>query len=297
MSFLLGTHRCGGAVYVMEKFDATRAIEALMEYQISHSQWVPTMFSRMLALDSEWRARLNASSHLFAIHGAAPCPVEVKRAMMEWWGPIVWEYYAGTEGPGSTVISPHDWLVKPGSVGRASAGRIHILSENGVELAPGEIGGVFFESPSAGTFEYYGDAAKTKGVRSAEGYSTMGDVGYLDDDGYLYLTDRKAFTIISGGVNIYPQESENVLVRHAQVRDVVVFGVPDSDLGEVPHAVVELEPGVEASDQLAEELLTYCREHLSSLKCPRTVSFVASLQRAETGKVSKALVRDQYLSR
>ena len=297
MSFLLGTHRCGGTVYVMEKFDARRAVEALATYKISHSQWVPTMFSRMLALDGEWRESLDMSSHGFAIHGAAPCPVPLKHAMLEWWGPIVWEYYAGTEGPGSTVISPHEWLAKPGSVGRAGTGTVHILSDNGTDLPAGEIGSVYFESPTAGTFEYFGDANKTASVRSRQGFSTMGDVGYLDDDGYLFLTDRKAFTIISGGVNIYPQEAENVLQRHPAVHDVVVFGVPDDDLGEVPHAVVELVDGVAPSDELADELLAYCRDNLSTLKCPRTASFVDSLERAETGKVSKALVRDQFLSR
>ena len=296
MSFLLGTHRCGGAVYVMEKFDAARAVEALVEYEISHSQWVPTMFSRMLALDSEWRAAHATTAHQFAIHGAAPCPIEVKRAMIEWWGPIVWEYYAGTEGPGSTVISSQEWLARPGSVGRAGTGTLHILSESGEELPVGEIGGVYFESPSASTFEYFGDAKKTDSVRSPDGYSTMGDVGYLDSEGYLYLTDRKAFTIISGGVNVYPQEAENVLLSHTSVHDVVVFGVPDSDLGEVPHAVVELVSGITPSDELADELVRFCREHLSTMKCPRTVSFVDSLERAETGKVAKALVRDQFLS-
>ena len=296
MSFLLGTHRCGGTVYVMEKFDATAACLALEKYEITHSQWVPTMLSRMTQLDEAFRRQLRLDAHRFAIHGAAPCPVPLKRAVLDWWGPILWEYYAGTEGPGSTVISPTEWLEHPGSVGRASAGTLHIVGEDGEELPAGEVGTVYFESVAATTFRYHGDDDKTASVRTSNGWSTMGDIGYLDTDGYLYLTDRKAFTIISGGVNVYPQEAENVLVGHPDIRDVAVFGIPDRDLGEVAHAVVQLRDGVEASREVANEILTFCRRHLSSMKCPRTLSFVGSLHRAETGKLSKAQLREDYLA-
>ena len=296
MSFLLGTHRCGGTVYVMEKFDAAAACRALHDYAITHSQWVPTMLSRMLALDSSFRHSLNLDAHQFAIHGAAPCPIPLKRELLAWWGPIVWEYYAGTEGPGSTVISAQEWLERPGSVGRAGAGTLHILDENGRELPAGEIGSVYFESAAATSFRYFGDDTKTDAVRTSDGWSTMGDIGYLDSDGYLYLTDRKAFTIIAGGVNIYPQEIENVLGAHSYVADVAVFGVPDGDLGEVPHAVVQLHAGVSPTHDVREELIAYCRQHLASIKCPRSMSFRDTLGRAETGKFSKAQIRDEYIA-
>ena len=296
MSFLLGTHRCGGTVYVMEKFDATAACLALEKYGITHSQWVPTMLSRMIQLDEEFRTSLQLDAHRFAIHGAAPCPVPLKRAILDWWGPIVWEYYAGTEGPGSTVISPQEWLAHPGSVGRASAGTLHIVGEDGSELPAGEVGSVYFESAAATTFRYHGDDDKTASVRTADGWSTMGDIGYLDSDGYLYLTDRRAFTIITGGVNVYPQEAENVLIGHPNVRDVAIFGVPHSDLGEVAHAVIELHEGVDVTNETAHELIEYCQGHLSAIKCPRSISFVASLHRAETGKLSKAQLRADYLA-
>ena len=296
MSFLLGTHRCGGTVYVMEKFDATAACHALENYEITHSQWVPTMLSRMVQLDDSFRSHLRLEAHRFAIHGAAPCPVPLKRAVLDWWGPILWEYYAGTEGPGSTVIGPTEWLAHPGSVGRASAGTLHIVGEDGEELPTGEVGTVYFESVAATTFRYHGDDDKTESVRTSRGWSTMGDIGYLDDDGYLYLTDRKAFTIITGGVNVYPQEAENVLVGHPDIRDVAVFGIPDSDLGEVAHAVVQLRDGVEASLERSNEILAFCQSHLSRIKCPRTLSFVPSLNRAETGKLSKAQLREDYLA-
>ena len=296
MSFLLGTHRCGGTVYVMERFDATAACVALESYAITHSQWVPTMLSRMMQLDESFRASLNLASHRFAIHGAAPCPVPLKKSVLQWWGPILWEYYAGTEGPGSTVISPEEWLAHPGSVGRASAGTLHIVGDHGEELPAGEVGSVYFESAAATTFRYHGDDEKTASVRTKDGWSTMGDIGYLDDEGYLYLTDRKAFTIITGGVNVYPQEAENVLLTHPDIRDVAVFGIPHSDLGEVAHAVVELRDGLSPSEEMAETILAYCHGALSSIKCPRSVSFVTSLQRAATGKMSKAQLRADYIA-
>lgn len=297
LSFAFGVHRVGGALYMMERFDAEAALAAIETYGITHSQWVPTMFSRMLKLPDDVRSRYDLSSHRHAIHGAAPCPVPLKRQMLDWWGPIVWEYYAGTEGPGSTLVSGTEWLAKPGTVGRAAAGALHIVGDDGTELPVGESGAIYFESPTATLFEYHGDAKKTAASRNEQGWSTMGDIGYLDEGGYLFLTDRKAFTIISGGVNVYPQEAENVLSMHPAVADVAVFGVPDDDLGEVPKAVVQLATGTAPSDELAAELLAYCRSHLASIKCPRTVDFDDDLPRLPTGKLYKSALRDRYLKR
>ena len=294
LSFLLGTHRLGGTVYVMERFDAEAALAAIDRYRITHSQWVPTMFNRMLRLPADVRDRYDLSSHECAVHGAAPCPIPLKRRMIDWWGPIIWEYYAGTEGPGSTVVSSDEWLRKPGTVGRLSTATVHILDDDGNEVPPGEAGTIYFESETAASFTYHGDPAKTSASRTAQGWATMGDIGYLDEDGYLFLTDRQAFTIISGGVNVYPQEAENVLSGHPAVADVAVFGVPDDDLGEVPMAVVQPVAGVDPTPQLATELLAYCRDHLATIKCPRTVEFEAELPRLPTGKLSKAALRDRY---
>lgn len=296
LTFVMGVHRLGGTVFVMDRFDAEAALRAIDEHGITHSQWVPTMFSRMLSLPEDVRASFDLSSHKYAVHGAAPCPVPLKQAMIDWWGPIIWEYYAGTEGPGSTTVSSEEWLRKPGTVGRPAGAVIHILDDDGNELPRGEAGTIFFESPTAAGFVYHGDEAKTASTRSAHGWATMGDIGYLDDDGYLFLTDRKAFMIISGGVNVYPQEAENVLAMHPAVEDVAVFGVPDNDMGEVPHAVVQTSPGVIANEELAGELIAYCREHLATIKCPRSVSFRAELPRLPTGKLYKQQVRTEYLS-
>jgi long-chain acyl-CoA synthetase len=294
LSFALGVHMVGGTLYMMERFDPEAALRAIDTYGITHSQWVPTMFSRMLKLPDQVRSSFDLSTHEAAVHGAAPCPVPLKRQMIEWWGPIVWEYYAGTEGPGSTLTDSEEWLRKPGTVGKATAGTIHILGEDGSELPAGQAGAIYFESPTATGFRYHGDDAKTAASRTSQGWSTMGDIGYLDEDGYLFLTDRKAFTIISGGVNVYPQEAENVLSLHPSVADAAVFGVPHEDLGEVPMAVVQLAAGVTPSNELAEELLTYCRSHLASIKCPQRLEFEAELPRLPTGKLYKQVLRDRF---
>jgi fatty-acyl-CoA synthase len=295
MSFLLATHRLGGTVYVMERFEATAALRALEEFSITHSQWVPTMMSRMVALPAHVRESFDLSNHQYAIHGASPCPVPLKRKMIDWWGPIIWEYYAGTEGPGSTLISTPEWLDHPGSVGRATSGQLHILDDDGAEQPPGISGTVYFESASSANYQYFGDEEKTASARTNEGWSTMGDIGHLDEDGFLYLTDRKAFTIISGGVNVYPQEAENVLAGHPDVNDVAVFGIPDDDLGEVVHAVVQLAPGVTADLATTQALIAFCREHLASIKCPRDISIIDEMPRLATGKLSKSQLRDDFL--
>jgi len=296
LTFALGVHRLGGTVYVMEKFDAESALWAIEHYGITHSQWVPTMFARMMALPAEKRESFDLSSHEYAVHGAAPCPIELKRQMIEWWGPIIYEYYAGTEGPGQTSSSSHEWLERPGTVGRCSNGVLHILNDDGRELAPGEIGTVYFESAGAATFEYHGDAEKTAAVRTAQGWATMGDIGYVDDEGYLFLTDRKSFMVISGGVNVYPQEAENVLAMHPAVADAAVFGIPDPDMGEIVVAVVQTEEGTVASDALAQEFIDYCKEHLATIKCPRRVAFRDVLPRLATGKLYKKQLRDDFLA-
>ena len=253
------------------------------------------MFVRMMKLTPEARARHDLSSHKVAIHAAAPCPVEVKRQMIEWWGPILYEYYAGTEGSGSTFITSEDWLEHPGSVGRAALGVLHICDENGEELPVGETGLVYFER-DAPTFEYHNDPAKTADARHPKhpNWNALGDVGYLDADGYLYLTDRKSFMIISGGVNIYPQAIEDLLVTHPKVADVAVFGIPHPEMGEAVKAVIEPAPGHAPTDDLAEELLAYAKARLASYMAPRSIDFIAEMPRLPTGKLYKRVLRDAY---
>jgi len=279
------TARLGGTSIVMDRFDAETALALIERYAVSHSQWVPTMFVRLLRLPEAVRRRYDLGSHRYAIHAAAPCPIPIKEAMLEWWGPIVYEYYSGTEGNGQTAISPAEWLSHRGSVGRAILGRIHILDADGREVAAGETGTVYFEGGPA--FEYYKDPEKTRRSRTPEGWSTLGDIGHVDEDGYLYLTDRAAHMIITGGVNVYPQEVENVLVSHPDVADAAVFGVPDDEFGERVHAAVELSPGTQASDTLAASLIAWCRAHLAHLKCPRAIEFHDKLPRHDTGKLYK----------
>ncbi|MFP6629562.1 MAG: AMP-binding protein [Myxococcota bacterium] len=292
LAFSSGTLCLGGTVVCMEKFDADLALSLIDRYEVTHSQWVPTMFSRMLKLPEEARQRDDLSSHRVAIHAAAPCPVPVKRAMIEWWGPILLEYYAGTEGNGSTFIDSEEWLKKPGSVGRARGTKLHIVDENGADLPPGEEGTVCFSG--GGEFEYHNAPEKTAESRLGEGRTTLGDVGYLDEDGYLFLTDRKAYMIISGGVNIYPREIEDHLVTHPKVADVAVFGVPNDDFGEEVKAVVQLMPGLEPGDALTRELLAFCSEELARFKVPRSIDYQEELPRLPTGKLYKRLLRDRY---
>ena len=295
LAFTAGVQALGGTVVVMEKFDPVDCLAAIEHHQVTAAQFVPTMFVRMLKLDPEVRARYDLSSLRTAIHAAAPCPVEVKRQMIEWWGPILIEYYAGTEGNGSTIITSEQWLAHPGSVGRPAVGAIHICDESGAELPTGEAGTVYFEQARM-PFEYHGDPEKTRNAQHPEhpNWSTLGDVGYLDDEGYLYLTDRKAFMIISGGVNIYPQEIEDALVLHPSVADVAVFGVPDEDMGETVQAVVEPAAGVEPSPALAQELTEYLRQRIAHYKVPRRVDFIDEMPRLPTGKLYKRVLRERY---
>jgi fatty-acyl-CoA synthase len=284
-------HRLGATVVVMEKFDPRRCLELIQRYRVTHAQFVPTMFVRMLRLPVAERERYDVSSLRAVIHAAAPCPIAVKRQMLDWWGPIIHEYYAGTEDIGATAISPEEWLAHPGSVGRPLV-ECHIVGESGEELPPGQPGVIYFAGGRP--FDYHNDAAKTASIRNDKGWRTLGDVGYLDEDGYLYLTDRQAHMIISGGVNIYPQEAENVLAGHPAVADVAVIGVPDQEMGEAVKAVVQAADPAAAAPELERDLLSHCRSELASYKCPRTIDFVADLPRDENGKLYKRLLRERY---
>jgi long-chain acyl-CoA synthetase len=288
----MGAHRLGATTVIMERFDAARALELIGQYSVTHSQWVPTMFVRMLKLDAHKRERANLSSHRAAIHAAAPCPVDVKRQMIDWWGPIISEYYSATEGVGMTFIDSAEWLAHPGSVGRPVVGEAHILDELGVECATGETGTVWFRGGYE--FDYHNDPEKTAAAHRAGGLATVGDIGYVDAAGYVYLTDRSVNLVISGGANIYPQEAENVLTMHPKVLDVAVLGVPNADLGEEVKAVVQPIEWDDAGPELAAELLAFVREHLASYKCPRSVDFSRSLPRLDNGKLYKTALREQY---
>ncbi|MBN7796264.1 acyl-CoA synthetase [Parahaliea mediterranea] len=283
----------GGTTVVMEKFEPERALALIEEHRATHSQWVPIMFIRMLKLPEEVRARYDVSSMQFAIHAAAPCPVEVKEKMIEWWGEVIVEYYAASEGIGITIIDSANWLTHKGSVGPALVGEVHILDDEGNELPPGEIGTVYFSGEQA-KFEYHGEPEKTAGAYNDRGWATTGDVGYLDRDGYLYLTDRKNFMIISGGVNIYPQEVENLLITHDKVADVAVFGVPNEEFGEEVKAVVQPMNWVDATDEVAIELLEWLRERISHIKVPRSLDFHRELPRMDNGKMYKKRLVEQY---
>jgi long-chain acyl-CoA synthetase len=285
--------RNGATSIIMERFDPEQYLALVQRYRVTHSQLVPTMFSRMLKLPDAVRTAYDVTSLEFAVHAAAPCPEQVKHAMLQWWGPIIHEYYGATEGLGFTACTPEEWLAHPGTVGRVLLGELHILDEEGTQCPVGTAGTVWFKT--ATPFEYYNDAAKTREARSADGsMSTVGDVGYVDADGFLYLTDRKTYMIISGGVNIYPQECENLLITHPKVADAAVFGVPNEDLGEEVKAVVQVMPGITADQALAEELIAFCHEHLARQKCPRSVDFEAELPRLPTGKLYKRVLRDRY---
>ena len=288
----MGMLRFGVQVVVMEHFDAELALKYIEQYRITHSQWVPTMFVRMLKLPEEVRLKYDVSSLRCAIHAAAPCPIPVKEQMIEWWGPVLYEYYAGTEGNGFVQLNSEEWLAHKGSVGKPLTCEIHICDDDGNELPVGESGTIYMSG--GGEFEYYNDEKKTAESRHPEGWTTLGDVGYLDEDGYLYLTDRKHFMIISGGVNIYPQEAENVLITHDKVIDVAVFGVPNEEFGEEVKAVVQPRGMADATPELAIELMDYCRSKLSHIKCPRSIDFRAELPRHPTGKLYKRLLKDEY---
>jgi long-chain acyl-CoA synthetase len=285
----------GGTVVMMHRFDPEQALAAIERYRATHSQWVPTMFVRMLKLPEETKARYDVSSLRVAIHAAAPCPVEVKRAMIDWWGPVLHEYYSSSEANGITFISPQQWLEHPGSVGLAGLGTIHVCDDEGRELAAGEIGTVYFER-DVRPFEYHGDPERTRAAQHPEHetWTTTGDLGYVDDEGFLYLTDRKSFMIISGGVNIYPQEIEDVLTLHEAVLDVAVIGVPDEEMGESVLAVVQPAAGHAPSEALAEELLEHVRGRIARYKTPRRLVFTDDLPRTPTGKLVKHQLRERH---
>src|SRR6201994_4772848 len=287
------TLRVGGTVIIMERFDPEQYLALVETWGITHTQLVPTMFSRMLKLPEEVRSRYDLSSLEIAIHAAAPCPALVKDDIIKWWGPIIHEYYGATAGLGFTACNSEEWLSHRGTVGKVLLGDLHILDETMKECPVGTAGTVWFKTASP--FEYFNDAPRTQEARSADGsMSTVGDVGYVDADGYLYLTDRATFMIISGGVNIYPQECENLLITHPKIADAAVFGVPNADLGEEVKAVVQPMPGIEAGPDLAEELIQFCCKALSRQKVPRSIDFEAQLPRLPTGKLYKRLLRDRY---
>ncbi len=297
LRFNMAVHRLGGTTVVMERFDPAEALGLIERHRVTHTQMVPTMFVRLLRLPEAERRRYDLSSLRAVVHAAAPCPPDVKAQMIEWLGPIVYEYYSSTEVHLLTAVDSEEWLSHRGSVGRALIGTPHILDDDGNELDPGEPGTVWSEGGPA--FEYHNDPAKTAQSRNALGYRTVGDIGYLDEEGYLYLTDRKADMIISGGVNVYPQEAENVLITHPAVDDVAVFGVPHPELGEEVKGVVQpvgVQPvtGDRSEAELEGELLAYCHERLAKYKCPRSIDFTDELPRHPTGKLYKRLLRDRY---
>ena len=283
--------RVGATVVLMENFDPRQCLELIERYRVTDAQFVPTMFVRMLRLPRAERERYDVSSLRRVLHTAAPCPIAVKRRMLEWWGPIIDEYYSGTEDLGATYISAQEWLAHPGSVGRPIA-ECHIVGLDGEELAVGQVGVVYFAGGRG--FEYHNDPDKTASVINGKGWRTLGDMGFLDEDGYLYLTDRRAHMIISGGVNIYPQEAENVLAGHPAVADVAIIGVPDDEMGEAVKAVVRLIDSVVPEADLEADLIAYCHAELASCKCPRSVDFVDDLPRDPNGKLYKRLLREGY---
>jgi long-chain acyl-CoA synthetase len=294
LRWCMSVHKLGATTVIMDKFDPEAYLSLVERYKISASQVVPTMFVRLLKMPQAARARYDVSSLKSVIHAAAPCPIPIKEQMIAWWGPKIFEYYAGTEGNGFCTINSQEWLAHKGSVGKAILGALKICGEDGAEVPVGESGTVFFADGPA--FEYHNDPSRTADSRhpSKAGWSTLGDVGYVDADGYLYLTDRKAFMIISGGVNIYPQEVENLLVTHPKVADAAVFGVPNEDFGEEVKAVIQPLDWDTAGPDLEVELLAFCRAHLSPVKCPRSIDFMAELPRHPTGKLYKRLLRDKY---
>jgi long-chain acyl-CoA synthetase len=282
----------GMTTVVMEKFDAEGCLDAIQRHRVTHGQFVPVMFTRMLKLPESVRDNYDLSSLKRVMHAAAPCPVEIKKQMMDWWGPIIDEYYASSEAIGSTLITADDWLAHPGSVGKPMMGALHILDEDGNELPPNQAGEIYFEGGF--DFEYLNDAEKTAKARDEHGWKTVGDIGYLDEEGYLYLTDRRHHMIISGGVNIYPQEAENMLVTHPKVMDAAVFGIPDDEMGQSVKGVVQTVDPADATDEFGEELLGWLRDRLTHYKCPRSISFEAQLPRTDTGKLYKQELINKY---
>ena len=282
----------GGTSIIMSKFDPENSLAYIDKYKANYSQWVPIMFVRMLKMPQSIRDKYDISSMKLAIHAAAPCPVEIKEKMINWWGPVIFEYYGASEGLGMTAITSEEWLSHKGSVGKAVVGTPYILDDDGNELATGEIGNLYFTGGNE--FKYHKEAEKTKNAYRPDGKRSVGDVGYLDKDGYLYLTDRKNFTIISGGVNIYPQEIENHLINHPKVTDVAVFGIPNEEFGQEVKAVIQPKNWEDANEELVSELFQYCREKLSRIKIPRSISFDPELPRKDNGKLYKRRIVEKY---
>ncbi len=285
--------RAGATVIVMERFDPEEYLALIEKHAVTHSQLVPTMFSRMLKLPKDVQTKYDLSTFEAAIHAAAPCPVQVKQQMIEWWGPIIHEYYGATEGLGFAACNSEEWLAHLGTVGKVIFGQLTVLDDDMNRSPPGEPGTLWFQAGS--DFEYFNDPERTAKDRSPDGtMSTVGDVGYVDEDGFLYLTDRATFMIISGGVNIYPQECEDLLITHPTVADAAVFGVPNVDLGEEVKACIQLMPGIAPGPEVEEELIAHCRDNLASIKCPKSIDFEEELPRLPTGKLYKRLLRDRY---
>jgi long-chain acyl-CoA synthetase len=291
VNYAMAAQRVGAATLIMPKFDAETVLRLIEAHRVTHAQFVPTMFVRMLKLPDAVRESYDVSSLQCVIHAAAPCPVDVKHRMMNWFGPIIHEYYGGTEGFAGTTIDPQEWLAHPGSVGKPFTA-VHVVGDDGSECAVGESGELYFEGGPA--FEYFKDPEKTASVTNDKGWRSLGDMGYVDEDGYLYLTDRSTFMIVSGGVNIYPQEAENLLVMHPKLVDAAVFGVPNEEYGEEVKAVVQPADGVATGPELEAELVAYCRAHLAGYKCPRTVEFDPALPRDPNGKLYKRRIRERY---
>jgi len=291
VNYTMAVNRVGAAAVIMAKFDAEDVLRLIETHRVTHAQFVPTMFVRMLKLPEAVRRRYDVSSLQCVIHAAAPCPVDVKHQMMEWFGPIIHEYYGGTEGFAGSTIGPQEWLAHPGSVGIPMS-PVHVVGDDRAEVSIGQTGELFFEGGPA--FEYFKDPAKTASVCNDRGWRSLGDMGYVDEDGYLYLTDRSSFMIVSGGVNIYPQEAENLLVMHPKLVDAAVFGIPNDEFGEEVKAVVQPVDGVAAGPDLETELIEYCRTHLAGYKCPRTIEFDAALPRDPNGKLYKRRIRERY---
>ena len=282
----------GGTSIIMERFDPEAALALIEKYKTTHSQWVPVMFVRMLKLPESVRGQYDVSSMQRAIHAAAPCPIDIKRQMIDWWGPVICEYYSSSEGVGFTIIDAEDWLAHPGSVGRPLTGIPKILDEELQELPVGEVGQIYFAEVAR--FEYFDEPGKTEEAFDTRGWGTVGDMGYLDEEGYLYLTDRKNFMIITGGVNVYPAEIEGLLVTHPLVADVAVFGIPNEEFGEEVKAVVQLMNHAQATQETAEDLMHWMKERLSSVKVPKSVDFMEQLPRMDNGKLYKRHLMDAY---
>jgi long-chain acyl-CoA synthetase len=290
--FCMAVHRMGGTAIIMERFDPEEALALIEKHKVDCAQFVPTHFVRMLKLPRHVRLKYDVSSMSSAVHAAAPCPVTIKEQMLDWWGPVIYEYYAGTEGNGMTVVGPQDWRAHRGTVGRAVLGEVKICGEDGEPLPPRQEGGVYFAGGAP--LSYHNAPEKVAENTNQYGWTTLGDVGWLDEEGYLYLTDRKSFMIISGGVNIYPQEIENLLITHPKVADAAVVGAPDEVMGEKVVAVIQPAAWEEAGAALRDELIAFCRANLSHVKTPQLVEFMAELPRHSTGKLYKRLIRDAY---